>query len=654
MCGICGIVDLGGGERLAGGERARVAAMLHAMRHRGPDGDACLARGDVVMAANRLAIRAPDALQPPLLEYDGGVIVACNGEIDNHRELRRMLAARGRSDLPATDVGVIAPLYLEQGVDFLAALRGVFALALWDPRRHSLVLARDRAGERHLFYAVTGNRIAFASEPAALTKVFAGPARPDPHALARYLLSGYCAAPSSAIEGIRKVGPGEVVVIDPDGMDCRRYWSLPSLRAANPPSGSSFDRVFRDAVVRQSDVDADYGVMLSGGVDSALVTAVLRKVHPARALPAYCARFDEVSFDEGDAARRVARDLGCGFVPVTVTAEDFPRHLRALIAATGELIADPAWIAVSRVAERASRDVRMLFGGEGADELFGGYPTYLGARWAPRYERLPAWTRHLIRRAVEAWPVTDKKIAVSFLLKRFVQAQPGGGMARHVAWTASITPDWLRRLGVEPPDAGDLERSTTLLDAAQRYDFTHLLPEAYLAKADRGAMLHGVEIRTPFLDKEVIEFASSLPVKARVRGLTTKPFLKHQAMEYLPRSIVNRRKRGLSVPLSMWLRGPLHEWARSRLGSGDLAQAGIDTRETLALLAEHQRHREDHARAIWTLIVLSEWLEWLRENNQAAAPNRPHDQAATLQRQSASPELVAAEVADADNRSALP
>lgn len=187
MCGICGIVTLGEGNRLAGGERARVASMLHAMRHRGPDGNACLTRGNVVMATNRLAIRETDELQPPLLEYDDGIIVACNGEIDNHRELRRMLAARGRGGLPGTDVGVIAPLYLERGLDFLEGLRGVFALALWDPRGQRLVLARDRAGERHLFYTVAGNRVAFASEPAALTKALTGPARPDPHALAHYL-----------------------------------------------------------------------------------------------------------------------------------------------------------------------------------------------------------------------------------------------------------------------------------------------------------------------------------------------------------------------------------------------------------------------------------------------------------------------------------
>lgn len=640
MCGICGIVNLGDGNHLARGERARVASMLHAMRHRGPDGDACLARGNVVIAANRLAIRKMDELQSPLLEYEAGIIMACNGEIDNHHELRRMLAALGCGGLPATDVGVIAPLYLERGLDFLDALRGVFALALWDSRCQRLVLARDRAGERHLFYTVAGSRVAFASEPAALVKALAGPARPDTHALANYLRSGYCPAPSSAVGGIRKVAPGEVVVIDTDGTRCRRYWSLPSFRPENSP-GHAFGSVLCDAVARQSDVDVNFGVLLSGGVDSALVTALLRQAHSACELPAYCARFGETSFDEGGVARRVARDLGCEFVPVTVTADDFPRHLRALLAATGELIADPAWIPVSKVAERASHDVRMLFSGEGADELFGGYPTYLGARWAPSYVRLPAWIRRLICKAVEAWPVTDKKVAVSFLLKRFVRAQPGCGVAQHVAWTASISQQWLRRLGVKTLEAEARESSTELLDAVQQHDFAHLLPEAYLAKADRGAMLHGVEIRTPFLDREVIEYAFSLPAKARVQGLTTKPFLKRHALQYLPRPIVNRRKRGLSVPLSMWLRGPLHEWARSRLCGEDLAQAGINTDEALALLAEHERRHEDHARAIWALMVLSEWLAWLRQSSDMNPAAQVSDHEASSQSNSESCDPIA-------------
>ena len=614
MCGICGILDLGHDGSLPDGERMRVAAMLDAMQHRGPDGEACMDRAHLNMAVNRLAIRGAGLAQPPLLECEAGVIVACNGEIDNHRELRQMLAQRGHDIPQGTDLAVIAPLYLETGMNFLEHLRGVFALALWDPRCRRLILARDRAGERHLHYTVAENRIAFASELAALLSAMPGETRRDDAGLAHYLRSGYCCPPHTAVAGIRKVAPGEMVVIDPGGVHAQPFWRFPEAGTNRQrPSCGVFDGVFRDAVARQSDVDVDYGVLLSGGVDSALVTAVLREVRPDTACPAYCIRFDEASFDEGEQAARVARNFGCEFVPVTVEAEDFPRRLRALISATGELIADPAWIPLSKVAERASRDVRLLLAGEGADELFGGYPTYLGASWASRYARLPGWLRGLSRRLVDAWPVSDKKVAISFLLKRFVHMAAQDGMARHVAWTASIAPERLRRLGIAPPGVEPVDvESAALLDVVQRHDFTHSLPEALMAKGDRGGMLHGVEIRAPFLDREVIEFAAGLDRRDRVRGLTTKHFLKEYARKYLPAAVVNRRKRGLSVPLSTWLRGSLHDWAESRLGGGDLAGVGIDTNAALALLDEHVRHREDHARAIWTLVVLSEWLEWMR------------------------------------------
>ena len=611
MCGLSGVLNLGAVDSSPAEDAAQVRRMLGAMRHRGPNGDAFLSRGPIAMAANRLAIRGVDQLQPPLLEHPAGIIVACNGQIDNHRELRVSLARSGHEITLSTDIAVIAPLYLEHGPDFLDKLRGVFALALWDARSQRLILARDRAGERHLYYHVAGGRITFASELAALLNSPDVPARADAQYLSRFLYSGYSPAPGSPVAGVRKLCPGEIVVADSSGVRTRRYWNFSWNKAAPSPTPERFDPVFRDAIFRQSDVDVDYGVLLSGGLDSALITAVLRQVRPGKSVPAYCVRFAESSFDEGKQAQRVAQELGCRFVPVTVSAEEFPSRLRDLITCTGELIADPAWIPMSSIAERASADVRTVLGGEGADELFGGYPTYMGARLAVGYSRLPRMIRTILRRFVETLPASDKKIAVSFLLKRFVQGEGQHGMERHRSWTASISGAWLNRLGINSPPAEFGQDPEELLDAVQRFDFMHSLPEALLAKADRGGMLHGVEVRAPFLDREVIEFATALSVDDRVRGLTTKPFLKRYAERYLPRRVVTRRKRGLSVPLSSWFRGPLHEWVRSRLAGTELANAGIDTNAALAMLVEHQQHREDHARAIWTLVVLSEWLAWM-------------------------------------------
>ncbi|GGA10678.1 asparagine synthetase B [Dyella caseinilytica] len=609
MCGISGIWNFDAAEPILHAEQ-KTRTMLRAMSHRGPHGDAFLTRDQLAMASNRLAIRGVEQHQPPLIEHEAGIIVACNGEIDNHRILRRSLAEAGHRIMQTTDVAVIAPLYLEKGLHFLEHLQGVFALALWDSRAQRLILARDRAGERHLYYATSDHTIHFASELAALLTTQSG-AQLDKDGLARYLRSGYCPAPGSLVKNHYKVSPGEMIVIDHSGIHHRRYWNFPTkqpeVQAVSP---ASFDKIFREAVFRQSDIDVDYGVLLSGGIDSALMTAVVRDLRPEKKISAYCIRFAESSFDEGEHAAAIAEQLGCDFVPVTVSAGDLPGMLHELIEATGEPLADPAWIPLSMVTRRASQDVRVLLAGEGADELFGGYPTYLGARWSDHYTRLPKPVRTLAQKLIEKLPTSDKKVTLSFLLKRFIRGQELDGLARHLLWTASIPPHWLHRLGVTPPTDSTAHDPSRLIDALQRYDFGHSLPDALMAKADRGGMLHGVEIRAPFLDQSVIEFAATLPLDERVHGLTTKAFLKRYARQYLPEPVITRRKRGLSVPLAFWLREPLYGWAQSRLSSTLLAQAGINTDAALELLAEHQARLSDHSRAIWTLIVLSEWLMW--------------------------------------------
>lgn len=578
------------------------------------------------MGVNRLAIRGLSDDLPPLIEHDCGVMVACNGEIDNHRELRAWLEKRGHNIVRSTDVAVIPALYLEMGAAFVEHLRGVFAIALWDPHRQRLILARDRVGERYLCYTRTGDAMFFATELAALNAGQGRLAEIDASAVGHYLKAGFYPAPRSPFTGVYKVQPGEMILYGKDGIEHRRYWRSPIGRTPeSKPDAQSFDKVFRAAVKRQSDIDVDYGVLLSGGIDSALVAAVACSVRPEKRPVAYTIRFSEASFDEGEQAARVAGLLGCRCEPVTVIAEDLPATLRDLIATTGEPLADPAWIPLSLVARRASRDLRFVLAGEGADELFGGYPTYLGARFTGHYASLPASLKTAFRSLVMRLPVSDKKVTVSYLLKRFVQGQELDGLERHLLWTANIQPELLKRLGVAPPAVPTSYASTELLDDVQLYDFENSLPEALMAKSDRGGMRHALEIRAPFLDQEVIEFAAALPVSERVRGLTTKAFLKRYALRYLPRSVVYRRKRGLSVPLTAWLRGPLLGWAESRLSSALLDGAGIDNRAALQLLSEHCSRANDHSRALWNLIVLSQWLEW-------ASRRRPLNVAAEAER----------------------
>ncbi len=341
MCGICGIVDSGG---LAQPEAARryVDAMLRALSHRGPDAARQVGTDSAVLGATRLTIRGLEEASQPMVDPESGVVALCNGELDNHRDLRRWLAERGRTLHHKTDVAVIPGLYLELGRDFVRTLAGAFAIAVWDPRTRQLLLARDRAGERPLFFTVNGGEILFATELAAVVASRGLPLDLDQASLRKYLQLGIFSSPDTPFAGVRKVAPGEVVVLQGSEIVRERYWRWRNLETPKKvPSLDAFDEKFRAAVARQSDVDVDFGVFLSGGLDSSLVSAVARALHPKRPLKAYTLRFEEESFNEGTFAAAVAQRLGLDLVAVPVLPEEVRHEVRTLVRLVGEPLADP-------------------------------------------------------------------------------------------------------------------------------------------------------------------------------------------------------------------------------------------------------------------------------------------------------------------------
>jgi len=602
-------------------------AMLRSLSHRGPDATGQMDVELAVLGATRLAIRGlNDQLNQPMADGESGVIAVCNGEIDNHRELGRWLAERGRPVQQETDVAVIPGLYLELGEAFAARLIGAFAIAVWDSRNRRLTLVRDRTGERPLFYARNRNEIIFATEIAALVAHGSLPVSLDQEALRKYLQFGIFPSPDTPFSEIRKVAPGELIQFDMGGMRRKSYWRWQITETTKRPSSlDTFDKTFRTAISRQSDVDVDFGVFLSGGIDSSLVSAVVRSLHPKRPLKAYTLRFEEQSFDEGRFAAAVAKQLKMELVTVWVQAGDVLDGLKSLIRLVGEPLGDPAWIPTALLAQRAAQESKMALVGEGADELFGGYPTYIGAGVAGRFVQLPGWLKFAIRRVVEGLPPSEKKVTISFLLKRFVEGAGLNGMTRHRLWVSNIAPALLRRLGVAPMDLESHDAGGGhLLDRVQRWDLETLLAEGLLTKADRASMSSALELRAPFLDEAVMEFAKSLQVEDRVRGFKTKVFLKRYAQRYLPDDVVNRRKRGLSVPIASWLRGPLKEWAAATLEKGRLEQVGIHTSAAMEFFSEHCERKADHARALWTLLVLGEWLDWVATEADCGQTGQDH------------------------------
>ncbi len=540
MCGICGVVPFADSD--SDGTHDRVRKMLESLTHRGPDDVATGIHGNVVFGATRLAIRGVQDGRQPMVDPETGLLVACNGEIDNHHELRAWLAARGRTVTQATDIAVIPGMYLELGESFIGRLIGAFAVAIWDPRIGRLLLARDRAGERPLFYTTSPEGVTFATEVAAIASHSGAPLDLDQNALRGYLQFGSFVAPTTPFAAVRKVPPAEVVTIDTSGIRHERYWRWGIVESRKQvPSLDAFDEIFREAVRRQSDVEVDFAVCLSGGLDSSLVSSVVKHLRPDRRIKAFTLRFDEESYDEGEYAGVVTKELGLEPVPVWVRPELVPSGISNLVRLVGEPLADPAWLPTALLAQQAAKEARMALVGEGADELFGGYPTYIGAGLAERYARLPRFFRFAVRRLFKSLPPSDKKVTISYLLKRFADGAELDGMARHRLWVSNVPPEILHRIGLKENPTPPMESTRgELLDLIQRRDLETSLAEGLLTKSDRASMSWAFELRTPFLDVAVMEFAASLPAAERVNGFSTKHFLKRYALRYLPRHIVYR------------------------------------------------------------------------------------------------------------------
>ncbi|OGT67327.1 MAG: asparagine synthase (glutamine-hydrolyzing), partial [Gammaproteobacteria bacterium RIFCSPHIGHO2_12_FULL_45_9] len=527
MCGLAGIVFTE--------DTPNIWTMLDKLSHRGPQGASINQSGAAIFGVQRLAIRGLQDGTQPFLDAETGVMAICNGEIDNHIRLRNQLAQQGRIVKQETDVAVLPDLYLTYGAAFVAHLEGAFAIAVWDPRHQTLILARDRAGERPLFYHIAHGIVRFATEIAALVTDL-NQLSIDSPAITQYLQYGYFTAPSSPFTEIKKVAPGEIITITPHAIENKRYWHWSIEESPkHKTTPAAFDPIFRNAVRKQSQIDVDFGIFLSGGLDSALIAATLRSLYPDKKIVSYTLRFLETSYDEGDEAEQVAHLLQLDNQVVYVTPEVFITELPQLIRLVGEPLADPAWIPTVLLARRAAEDVRLVFSGEGGDELFGGYPTYLGAQLAKRYQRLPRIVRNAFKTVIHALPQSDAKIPLSFLMQRFVEGDHLTPYARHLLWNANIPPALLERLGITGTTidstlhAQHTHTQARLLDHLQRYDFEHSLAEGLLTKADRGGMSAALEIRCPFLDLAVMEFAAQLPARDRVRGFTTKVFLKHYA-----------------------------------------------------------------------------------------------------------------------------
>ena len=584
-------------------------ALAAALHHRGPDGHGRHADDRAILGVTRLRIVDPHPrADQPFADPSGRVALACNGEIYNAADLRqRYRAYPFRSQ---SDVETILPLYLDRGPAGLGALEGMFALAIWDARHDRLVLARDRAGEKPLFYGLAEGALWFASEIGALLR--AGWSRAlDSSALAEFVRLGYVREPRTPFATIRKLPAGTILTAGRHDPTIDPYWQ-PFGEGTDGADAVATRDTLVAAVRRQLTADVPLGVFTSGGLDSSLLAAIAVDTLGADRVRTFAVGFPERAFDERRDAARLAAHLGTEHFAVEIREDDVPGQLDAL-AACGEPIGDPAALPTLALAAAARPHVTVVLSGEGGDELFGGYPTYVGHTLATRYAALPSPLRAVTRRLARALPRGAGRLPLAYLLERFAVEADRPWLERHVAWFGTglprdAFPDGSCLVpGLAPPEAADRD----VVRQAMRFDYMTSLRERLLVKNDRATMRVSLEARAPFLDPTLITQALAAPGHVHVHGLRGKHLLREVARPWLPGFILRKRKRGLTVPTGRWLRGVLAEATGRLVRDGPLARTGLLRAPALErMVREHRTGRADHGRALWPLVALHWWLTY--------------------------------------------
>ena len=632
MCGIAGII---GPEP---SETSALEAMLTALIHRGPDdgGMRVLSYGNqhVALGHRRLSIiDLSAAAHQPMSNEDGSLWLSFNGEIYNFRELRRQLEAKGHVFGSRTDSEVIVHGYEEYGTGIFERLNGMFACALWDAKNRSLIMARDRFGQKPLYYWQDGSRLAFASELKALLKYPAIRPELDPMSLSRYLICEYVPASHCLIKDVRKLEAGSYLVFKDNRLTIRPYWDLsfgqaPAF-ASEHEAAARLEQELKAAVGRHLESDVPLGVFLSGGIDSSAIVALMSELRPPESIKTFSIGFSEASFDEAPYARQVAEYFGTEHHQQILSAGKLLEILPEIWRLMDEPLADASIIPTYLLAKFTREHVTVALGGDGGDELFCGYDPFVAHKLARAIDWLPGWVpEKIFAPLANLLPASEKNMSFDFRLKQTIKGLPYPLPIRNQVWLGSFSleeqkallqPDIWRAAGAAEPYAEIMatDKSGAYRDCQD--ELIYLYCKYYLAgdiltKVDRASMACSLEVRAPFLDAEFADFANALPSSLKLKGFTRKYLLKKALAGRLPETIIKRPKKGFGIPLSAWLKGQLNPMAAQMLASESAAEF-FRPAELRELLQQHSLGRKDNRKQIWTILTFLAWHASLTGEN---------------------------------------
>jgi asparagine synthase (glutamine-hydrolysing) len=620
MCGIAGKVTWADG----GVDRSLIEQMCRVIEHRGPDSRGIYLDGNVGLGVQRLAIIDLDTGDQPIFNEDRSIVIVLNGEIYNYRELRESLLAGGHRFATQSDTEVIVHLYEDVGDDCVKMLRGMFAFALWDARQQRLLLARDRIGKKPLYFSFDGKSLWFASEPKAILQDPAVPRTVDYSAIDAFLHYQHVPEGRSAFAAFSRVKPAHTAVFDARGVAQRRYWRLSYAEQVQLSDGDACDLIrthLTEATRLRLRSDVPVGAFLSGGVDSTAVVAAMAQESTER-VKTFTIGFPHARLDEREQARKVAELFDTEhheFVVEPRLVDVLPR----LAWHYGEPFADQSAIPSFYLSQMTRSAVTVALNGDGGDESFGGYRRYVGNDVAERFQRVPPAVARTMERVLVRVGVGKAEDTTRARLLRLARAVRLDPAARYDMWIACFDADERRAL-YTPEFAAEVARgqrwdgirlayeesdATTLVERLLDVDAQTFLPDQLLVKMDIASMANSLEVRSPFLDHVFMEMAASLPLSTKVANGTSKRLLKQAIRRWVPAEVVERPKRGFTMPVADWLRNELRELPASVLLDSRARERGIFSAPAIErLIHDHQRATRDNSNKLWALIQLELWF----------------------------------------------
>ncbi len=639
MCGIYGYASLRGPI-----EPEKLRRMGNVLKHRGPDDEGELIQNStgvsIGLGHKRLSIiDLSPAGKQPMANEDETIWITFNGEIYNFKELRNELKKKGHGFRSNSDTEVIIHLYEERGAKCLDSLNGMFAFALWDSKRKTLFLGRDRVGKKPLHYSICDGGIIFASEIKGLLQHPDVSKELDLESLSKYLTYEYVPAPATIFKSIKKLEPGHYLLYCNGEVGLFKYWEIPledyPITDRTEAQYTEELRETLDKAVRSRLVaDVPVGLFVSGGLDSGLVAAFAART--GQQLECFTIGFDEPSFDESRYALQIAQALGIKQNLKIFHAQEMLRMVEKLADILDEPLADPSILPLYLLSQFASEKMKVVLSGDGGDELFAGYQTYQAHKLVTFYDALPGFMKSILRRVASSLPVSHGYLSTDYKIKQFLKGVGVSSEIRFFLWRGAfsnmekkdlLSPELRVELQNHNPyeDIFRYVKESGLTRELERILYLSMklyLQDNNLVTVDRASMANGLEVRCPLLDKNFVEFVCHLPTDYKLKKLKTKYLLKKAAEGLLPQNIIYRQKKGFGLPIAKWLTGDLREFMLDYLSEGRIQRQGIFHYPYIKRLIEEQiTKKKDNREPLWTLLVFQIWYERYIENARCETRN---------------------------------